>query len=310
MSKRRDVKLRKKTDPRGIEYVVFGSDFNIDRKRANEAGGGIFFEGYASIFNTPDSYKDIIKPGAFKNYNKDKWPTVDNKTGRVRSGIKSLWQHNPDWPFGLPVHLEEDSTGLFHRTQISATKENEDRVTYMEDTVVEGESIGFMTLDAEWEEEDEDEMWPIRYLKGIDLWEISPVTFAAHNDAVTTLVKRNRELMLAVKSADHARVLETATHLKGVTVPAVEEALATLTQVATLLKSQEEADDSETEANAEEGAEDAGETEEEAVGKAEEEGPIETGDTSEEDDVFIKGLEDFVFQMRTDRVAQSFKSRR
>lgn len=300
MPDRRKTKLRKKTDSRGVEFFVCATEFNIDRKRANEAGGGIFFEGYAAIFDSPDAYKDIILPGAFKDTLKEKGPKVD-KSDRVRSGIKSLWQHNPDWPFGLPVHMEEDSKGLFHRTQISATKENEDRIVYMEDTVVEGESIGFMTTDYEWDEEDEDDYWPTRYLKGIDLWEISPVTFAAHNDAVTTLIKRNRELMLAVKGADHALTLEAAAGLKGITVAAVEDAMATLGQVATLLRKEEGAG----------GVDDTEGGDEPVIDDAEddpEDDPIEDGDTSETDSEFIKGLEAFAFQMRVERMTQEIKT--
>lgn len=279
----RELKLRQKTDDRGVEFAVVGTEFHIDRKRANESGGGIFFEGYASIFNTPDSYKDIILPGAFKKTIKEKGPKEDPKKGIVKSGIKALWQHNPDWPFGLPVVMNEDSTGLFHRTQVSATKENEDRLTYMEDTVVDGESIGFITLDSDWDEEDEDDYWPTRYIKEVDLWEISPVTFPAHSDAVTSLVRRSRELRGAVRSADHGRILITATKMKGISVPAVEEAISVLSRFAEAAKSSQgiEAEEENVEDHAVES------------GPSETPDPIGSGETSEEDPEFVKALEDF-----------------
>lgn len=301
---RRSLKLRKKTDHRGVEYGVVKSEFSIDRKRANESGGGIFFEGYASILNTPDSYKDIILPGAFKKTIKQKGPKLDKKTELYDSDIVSLWQHNPDWPFGLPVHMEEDSKGLYHRTQISDTAENRDRVTYMEDRIVKGESIGFVTIKADWDEEDEDDFWPTRYIKEVDLWEISPVTFPAHSDALTEIVRRNRELALVVESADHGKIIEMATKMKGITVPAVEESIAVLSQVATILKkSQEEEEDGTEEGEGESPGE-------EGVEENSGENPIENGDTSEEDSELVKALENMAFERRVSQVKRAIRTRR
>lgn len=333
---RRNLKLRSKTDERGIQFLVVNTEFAIDRKRANEVGGGIFYEGYAAIFNTPDAYKDIIKPGAFKKTLKAKGPREDKKTGIISSGIVALWQHNPDWPFGLPVHMEEDTKGLFHRTQVSATRENEDRLTYMEDGIVTGESIGFVTVKADFDEEDDEDWWPTRFIEELDLWEHSPVTFPAHSDAVTELVKRNREIALAVKAADHGRVIEFAKKMDGITLPAVEEGLMLFTKMADYLRKDAEGEgepegeiegetEIEEEGDAEEGTEGKGSGDslddaelEEGIGEGEEPtvstesdpDPITDGDTSEEDPEFIKALEAAVFTAHAKRTTQRIKTRR
>ena len=257
---RRNRKVSKKTDHRGIELASARTEFSIDRKASGQ--DFIFFEGYASIFNTADSYNDIILPGAFKSTLAEKGPR-EADDGSIDSDIVSLWQHNPDWPFGLPQQMSEDSTGLWHRTMISNTRENADRVQYMEDKVVKGESIGFMTTDAEWADEDEDDLdsfWPLRYIKGVDLWEISPVTFAAHSDAVTTLIQRNRELALAVKSVNHGSILEMAHKMKGISVPQIEETIQILTAVQSALDTEEPEVPTGTEGGGEEDFEDVPDT--------------------------------------------------
>lgn len=281
---RKQQKVRQKTDHRGFEIAAARAEFEIDHKASDGSGTGdgfVYYEGYAAIFNTPDSYNDIILPGAFKDTLKEKGPGESKD-----SDIVALWQHNPDWPFGLPHEMKEDSTGLWHRTRITDTTENIDRVRYMEQKVVKGESIGFMTMEAEWQEEDDDafddsSFWEGRYLKKIDLWEHSPVTFAAHSDAVTTLIHRNRELALAVKQVDHGSILEMAYKMKGVTVPQIEETIAVLDAVKSSMAD----------------AADEGDAGNDAV------------DTSGDDPDLVKELEAFATRMELEMVADRMARR-
>jgi HK97 family phage prohead protease len=301
IAERRKEKLRKKSGDNGFEISVASGEFSIDKKAAEgkpSGDGFVYFEGYASIFNTPDSYKDIILPGAFKKTIKEKGPKVEKKSGRVSSEIKALWQHNPDWPFGLPQHLEEDSKGLYHRTKISNSDENMDRLQYMEEGIVTGESIGFMTTDFEWDEEDEDDWWPARIIKGIDLWEISPVTFAAHSDAVTTLIQRNRELALAVRNIEHGGVMATAYKMKSISAPMVEQAISVLTSLKEALP-EETPDDEENVVQLEETPE-----------VEEVDNPPENDDepdTSEEDPVLVEALESFALELELEQRARKLE---
>ena len=146
--------------------------------------------------------------------------------------------------------------------------------------------------------------WPTRYLKEIDLWEISPVTFPAHSDALTTFIQRNRELMRAVKSVDHGRVLETAYGMKGVTVPMVEESIRVLTSFkGALLEGEGEA---EGEAEGETEGEEGSREEDSAGGVGEPEGDAEGDpegdsggdpDTSADDPELVSELERFAARL-------------
>ena len=320
---RQAEKLDRKTHRRSeegerVEVVVVKGEFNIERKQAGrkqvyEPDYGTYYEGYASIFSTADSYKDIIQPGAFKKSLKEKGPKLDKKTGTLDVDIPVLWQHNPDWPFAFAAVLEEDSTGLYHKTHVPINDTNMERLDWIENRIIKGNSIGFVTLDSDWDEEDEDEYWPTRYIKAIDLWEHSTVTFPAHSDALTEFVQRNREIALAVKSADHGRVLEFATKNRGITLPAVEEAIAIFKSYAHVLKSEEGAIESEEdqdgdgEVNDEAAHTGTPESGEEDSGPDPED-PIASGETSEEDSEFIKALEDFAFETKVHSVRQAIKS--
>lgn len=136
------------------------------------------FDGMASVFGSlVDSYcPTIIHPGAFTK-------TLQENASRV----KILWQHNPDWPIGKPVLLEETPQGLHVRGQISQTAIGRDAMTLIRDGVVDELSIGFDPIKFDFEEVNGEEVRNIRELK---LWEFSPVTFAA--DPMARITEANR----------------------------------------------------------------------------------------------------------------------
>src|SRR5437868_2730757 len=61
------------------------------------------FEGYGSVFGVIDSYREVVKPGAFMN----------SLAKRKARGVKLLWQHDPEQPIGVYEDLAEDSKGLW-----------------------------------------------------------------------------------------------------------------------------------------------------------------------------------------------------
>jgi HK97 family phage prohead protease len=134
------------------------------------------FEGYASVFRNVDSYGDVIEPGAFKK-------TITEHAKRV----KVLWQHDPYTPIGKPVEMQEDNHGLYVKAKISQTDEGKRAIILMRDGVIDELSIGFNTVKDEWDKENN-----TRKIKEVKLWEFSPVTFAANDQAVITGVKSNR----------------------------------------------------------------------------------------------------------------------
>ena len=138
------------------------------------------FEGYASTFGNTDLVGDVVEKGAFKKTIQERLP---------KNLIKVLWQHYD--PMGVPKHMEEDSKGLYVVAKVSKTRENLDRLQLMKDGVVDRLSIGYDVVKREIEELEDGKR--IVHLKELKLYEFSPVTFPANEEAVITGVK-GREL--------------------------------------------------------------------------------------------------------------------
>lgn len=137
-----------------------------------EDGEFFIFEGYASTFGNVDLGDDVIITGAFaKSLAKN--PTVP-----------VLWQHQMSEPIGSSIELREDSKGLFIKGKLPR-----------EDSLVQGRvipqmkvgsiremSIGFFTRDSEMKD-------GIRYIKEIELYEVSLVTKAMNPKALVSNFK-------------------------------------------------------------------------------------------------------------------------
>lgn len=136
------------------------------------------FEGYASVFDVVDSYGDVVVKGAFEKTLK-KW--------RERKDFPPvLWQHQMDEPIGPFTEMKEDERGLFVKGRLLIEDDPlaKRALAHMKAGSVKGMSIGYMVVDAEYHKQDD-----IYYLKEIDLWEVSIVTFPANTEAKITEVK-------------------------------------------------------------------------------------------------------------------------
>ncbi|WP_375458422.1 HK97 family phage prohead protease [uncultured Enterovirga sp.] len=121
------------------------------------------FEGYASLFGTPDLGGDVVLPGAFR----------DSLARRGPAGIRMLWQHDPAEPLGRWIALSEDARGLRVRGRLNANVARAREIAaLMAEGGVDGLSIGFRVVEA-----DRDRASGHRRLRRVDLWEISVVTF-------------------------------------------------------------------------------------------------------------------------------------
>jgi HK97 family phage prohead protease len=140
-------------------------------KELDEESG--IFEGYAATFSDhPDSYGDIIDPGAFKK---------SLKEGGKR--VKILFNHNVMEPIGKPLQMAEDEKGLKIQGKLSlGVQRAREILALMKDEVITELSIGYDTISEAWDK-------GIRHLKEIRLWDVSPVTFAANPEAVIVGVK-------------------------------------------------------------------------------------------------------------------------
>lgn len=164
------------------------SDLSVEVRAEGDAPG---FDGYASTFWVVDAYGTAIAPGAF------------TKTLQERADKQLvLWQHNPDWPIGKPTELRQDDTGLWVSDAISDVSYGRDCMTLLRDGVPLGLSIGFQTMreraatDADplrfgdmtpqWARNNPEWIYVLEELK---LYEHSPVSFAANDEAAPTVVR-------------------------------------------------------------------------------------------------------------------------
>lgn len=132
-------------------------------------------EGYASTFGDVDLVGDVVEPGAF------------TKTIRERMSkglIKVRYRHTD--PIGKPVHLEEDSKGLFTVSKISKTARGDEVLELAKDGVADRMSIGYRVI--RWEPENVDGR-TITHLKELELREYSITDLAINEDAIITSVK-------------------------------------------------------------------------------------------------------------------------
>ncbi len=140
-------------------------------KEVDEEEG--IFTGYAATFSKhPDSYGDVIDPGAFKK-------TLKESADRV----KILFNHSIMEPIGKPTEIFEDEKGLFVKGKLSlGVQRAREVLSLMKDGVITEMSIGYNTMKETWHE-------GIRHLQELKLYDTSPVVFAANPEAVVTGVK-------------------------------------------------------------------------------------------------------------------------
>jgi HK97 family phage prohead protease len=133
------------------------------------------FTGYASTFGgTPDSYGDLVVPGAFR-----KSLLVNKATGR---NVAMLWAHDQSEPIGTWTGIEEDAKGLKVAGKLTmGIQRARDAHALAKDGAL-GLSIGYRTVESE-------RTAGGRLLKELDLWEISLVAMPAQSAARITSVK-------------------------------------------------------------------------------------------------------------------------
>jgi HK97 family phage prohead protease len=152
-------------------------DLPLTIKSVSETGE---FEGYGSVFGVKDSHSDIIVPGAFLK-SLARW----KEKGRLPA---MLWQHQMSEPIGVYTEMREDDVGLFvkGRLLIEADPLAKRAHAHMKAGSLTGLSIGFTLDDDGYAYDTEKGAW---LLSGIDLWEVSPVTFPSNDEARIADVK-------------------------------------------------------------------------------------------------------------------------
>lgn len=152
-------------------------DFGLEVKDVSESG---VIEGYASVFGgSPDSYGDVVLPGAFAN------TLVKHK--REGTMPLMLWGHQAgELPIGDWLDMAEDGRGLWAKGQLDL----EDAVGQRVHRALKRKSVRGLSIGYETRQRETDPKKPgISFLKEIELWEVSPVNFPAQRRAQITSVK-------------------------------------------------------------------------------------------------------------------------
>lgn len=138
-----------------------------------------YFSGYGSIFGNKDLGNDVMVEGAFAK-------SLARKGAR---GVKMLYQHKADEPIGVFEEIIEDKKGLRVRGRLAmGTQRGKEVYELMKMGAIDGLSIGYR-VNAKGQTYDDRRKR--RYLKEVELMEISAVTFPMNQSARISAVKGN-----------------------------------------------------------------------------------------------------------------------
>lgn len=152
--------------------LLFADALRLDLK----ADGSGRIAGYGAVFGNVDVFNERVLPGAF---------TKSLAEHKARGSlIKMLWQHRVDAPIGHWDRAAEDSKGLYVEGKINlATTAGRDAYEHVKAGDVDTLSIGYR------EKQTQQNSDGVRDLIELDVYEVSPVTFAANREAVISTVK-------------------------------------------------------------------------------------------------------------------------
>lgn len=138
------------------------------------SGTDCVIEGYANTMSK-DRVGDVVYPKAFEKT----LPTY------LKNPVLLA---NHDWndPVGVVQHAEITDKGLFIRARVSDTRE--DIKTLIREKCLRTFSIGYNELDADYDEETK-----TKYVKELELLEISIVTVPANTEASFTMIEEKKE---------------------------------------------------------------------------------------------------------------------
>ncbi|MCB1476641.1 MAG: HK97 family phage prohead protease [Rhodobiaceae bacterium] len=206
-------------------------DFALKIKEIGDDGT---LEGYGSVFNNIDSYGEKVMPGAF----------AESLARHKREGtsVAMLWNHDTYQPIGIWDELSEDGKGLKAKGRFLLDIQRA-REIY---TLAKNKGIGGLSIG--YREEDTDQDGPVRLLKKLNLFEISPVTFPANRRARIESVKSERmeEFARRLRCHDPMPVKDFEDILREAGVPKTMAAQIASVGYAKAIRSESEGDQAKT----------------------------------------------------------------
>lgn len=178
------------------------------------------FEGYASVFDTEDSYGEFIAKGAFKK--------GLQKLAKEKRKLKMLWNHNRDEVIGTYTEADEDDKGLYVRGRFTrGVRRADETLLLMRDGAVDSMSIGAYVIKFN----EDVKAKKITYTE-LQLREVSPVTFPALDAARVVSVKSLSEVSDLAELERHLRDVGGFTHDQAKAIIAKSKALTPQRDVA------------------------------------------------------------------------------
>jgi len=126
--------------------------------------------GYAALFNTPakvGSFEERIAPGAFTD-------------ALVRDDVRALFNHDPNYVLGRTpktLRLGEDARGLHYEVDLPDTTWANDLHASILRGDINQSSFAFAVEDETW---DGTAKPPVRTIRKVRLYDVSPVTYPAY----------------------------------------------------------------------------------------------------------------------------------
>lgn len=162
-------------------------------------GADGLFTGYASVFDTVDSYNEVVAKGAFER-SLANW--------RAKNAVPAmLWMHDPSIPIGIWLVLAEDQKGLVVQGRLAlSTQKGLEAYELLKMKALTGLSIGYRVVASRI-----DSKRKVRVLTDVELFEISLVTFPANEAARVGNVKRKPAVSRAASQEAKGAIDKAAT---------------------------------------------------------------------------------------------------
>ncbi len=188
---------------------------SIDLEIKNDEKGEV--AAVFSVFDKVDSDGDIVKSGSIKS-------------GFKSGDVPMVWAHKWDMPIGKGQIEQDDNKATFKGQFFMDTESGREAynlVKAMGD--LQQWSFGFKVDDSEYGKISKDgsgEEENVRYLKGLTVYEVSPVLVGANQETYTMAIKSNTELLEDIADAKAVMTTESMNQPDPEEEPSEEEAPA------------------------------------------------------------------------------------
>ena len=165
---------------------------SVEFKTTDDEKGNV--EAVFSVFNNLDSDGDVVLPGAIKSGFKD-------------DQVPMVFAHKWDQPIGKGKIVQEDDKAVFKGKFFMGTEAGKEAYNLAKEMGdLQEWSFGFRINDYEVAEfqKDGESVGDVRYLKDLEVYEVSPVLVGANRETYTLAIKSGEEAIYESSSEEKA----------------------------------------------------------------------------------------------------------